>query len=82
MTNSLSRNLVYPIYLVEDRKRPEFSTFNVVYGKTGYITSTRVPDKNKFTQGTVFDSGGLAYRYSGECGWPRFAGWTKIVVEG
>lgn len=80
MNDNLNRKLVYPVYLIEDKKRP-LNISNVVYGKTGFITFSRVPAKGKFVKGHLFDSAGVAYRFEGECGWPRYSGWLRVLAE-
>ncbi len=73
-------DIAYPIVVIEDLPH-EFLIMDIVRKRNGFITFSRVPTIGNFQHGKVFDSAGQIFRYEGECGWPRFRGVVKIILE-
>lgn len=71
----------FPVFIIEEKRRPNYTSYDVVRSMRGFVTFSRLPEQKRYTRGKVFDSEGRICRYKGECGWPRFSGMTKTVLE-
>ncbi len=70
----------YPVVLVENKAR-KYAIFDVVRAKSGFLTFGRLPARQKYVDGQVFDSSGRIFTYLRSAGWPRFGEVAKSIGE-
>ncbi len=75
------RNLIYPVFLIENKKGNELTGYSVVESQSDFVPLGRVPAAGKYHDGLLFDSAGYIYEYSGSRGWPLFRSWSRTVLE-
>lgn len=76
-----SESLDYPVFLIENDRKNQFTGFNIVYRPTGYSVWGRVPNANKYQEGQMFDASGRIFKYAGSSGWFRFSPKVCSVLD-
>lgn len=75
-----SRTLRYPVLLVEAGRHPR-TMFDISYRQGDFLTLGRVPARDRYGAGWLFDASGRVFDYRGGAGWPRFGPAVKAVLE-
>jgi hypothetical protein len=76
----LHESIRYPALLVET-KAQKYAIFDIASSQSDYVTFSRVPAKEEYVDGKVFDSCGQIFSYTGSAGWPRFGETSKFICE-
>ena len=73
--------LAYPIFCIENDPRNPIFGYDVKRRQTDFTAFGRVPRRNKFKSGKIFDSIGTVYDYTGSAGTPRFSSNTCDILD-
>lgn len=76
------RQLKYPV-LVIGKKTSKWIKFEIVEGPSRYFTYSRLPLKDEYEQGWIFDSASRICDFEGMSAWPQLENnsWTKMLLE-
>lgn len=80
-SNRTTPKLVFPVLVIEQSSKHKYSTLIVAHSSTDFVTFTRLPGKDQYRFGWLFDAGGQCGRYEGTQGPFIFEGLLKNILE-